>query len=155
MQITNYFRTSLTLYLHYPLQPSLLLVPYSLGKLKIPRSSSSISVSPTNISHLVFGIASSANTWIKKRAYIESWWQPNTTRGYIFLDRVPKESQQWPSTFPPLRVSEDTSRYREYNKHPNPHAIRMARIILETFREEKKGVRWYIMADDDTIFFFG
>ena len=29
----------------------------------------------------------------------------------------------------------------------------MARIILETFREEKKGVRWYIMADDDTIFF--
>ena len=29
----------------------------------------------------------------------------------------------------------------------------MARIILETFREENKGVRWYIMADDDTIFF--
>ena len=101
----------------------------------------------------MFGIASSANTWIKKRAYIESWWQPNTTRGYIFLDRVPKESQQWPSFFRPFRVSEDTSRYKEYDKHPNPQAIRMARIIVETFREEKKGVRWYIMADDDTIFF--
>ncbi|KAM3739840.1 hypothetical protein ACB098_08G052800 [Castanea mollissima] len=124
-----------------------------LASLKYQGSSSSISVSPTNISHLVFGIASSANTWINKRAYIESWWQPNTTRGYIFLDRVPKESQQWPSTFPPFRVSEDTSRYKEYDKHPNPHAIRMARIILETFRGENKGVRWFIMADDDTIFF--
>ena len=129
--------------------------PTLLASLKYQGSSSSISVSPTNISHLVFGIASSANTWIKKRAYIESWWQPNTTHGYIFLDRVPKESQQWPSSFPPFRVSEDTSRYKEYNKHPNPQATRMARIILETFREENKGVRWYIMADDDTIFFFG
>lgn len=124
-----------------------------LANFRYKLSSSSIADSPTNISHLVFGIASSANTWKNKRAYIESWWQANTTQGFIFLDRAPKESLQWPSTIPPFRVSEDTSRYKEYNKHPNPNAIRMARIILETFREENKGVRWYIMADDDTIFF--
>lgn len=34
-----------------------------------------------------------------------------------------------------------------------PHAIRMARVILETFREGDKDVRWYVMADDDTVLF--
>lgn len=118
-------------------------------------SSSSIVDSPTNISHLVFGIASSAKTWESKKPYIEAWWLPNKTRGFVYLDRAPKETLQiqWPSSSPPFRVSQDTSTYQEYNKHANPHAIRMARIIFELFREENKGVRWYIMADDDTIFF--
>jgi hypothetical protein len=103
----------------------------------------------------VFGIASSAKTWESKKPYIEAWWLPNKTRGFVYLDRAPKETLQiqWPSSSPPFRVSQDTSTYQEYNKHANPHAIRMARIIFELFREENKGVRWYIMADDDTIFF--
>ncbi|KAK9280298.1 hypothetical protein L1049_013986 [Liquidambar formosana] len=112
-----------------------------------------ITDNPTNISHLAFGIAGSVNTWRNKRSYIEAWWQPNITRGYLFLERDPKEFLPWPSSSPPFRVSEDTSRYKEYNKHPMPHAIRMVRVILETFREGNKGVRWYVMADDDTILF--
>ncbi|XP_059431206.1 uncharacterized protein LOC132164677 [Corylus avellana] len=118
-----------------------------------PSSSSSIVDSPTNITHLVFGIASSAKTWESKKPYMEAWWLPNKTRGFVYLDRAPKETPHWPSSSPPFRVSQDTSRYKEYNKHANPHAIRMARIIFELFREENKGVRWYILADDDTIFF--
>ncbi|KAK9154356.1 hypothetical protein Sjap_001836 [Stephania japonica] len=34
-----------------------------------------------------------------------------------------------------------------------PFAIRMARVILESFREDKEYVRWYVMADDDTVLF--
>ncbi|XP_040992203.1 uncharacterized protein LOC121239127 isoform X1 [Juglans microcarpa x Juglans regia] len=119
------------------------------------RTSSSTADPQTNISHLVFGIASSANTWKNKRPYVEAWWQPNKTQGFVFLDRAPAdhESQQWPPSSPPFRVSQDTSRYKEYNRHPNRHAIRMARVVLELFREVNKGVRWYVMADDDTVFF--
>ncbi|CAI9776404.1 unnamed protein product [Fraxinus pennsylvanica] len=29
----------------------------------------------------------------------------------------------------------------------------MTHLILETFKAEKEGVRWYILADDDTVFF--
>ncbi|KAA8549317.1 hypothetical protein F0562_001001 [Nyssa sinensis] len=108
---------------------------------------------PTNISHLVFGIAGSSNTWRNKKWFIESWWRPNITRGYLFLDRPPTELLPWPPSSPPFRVSEDNSRYKEYNKHAMPHAIRMVRVIEETFKAEHNGsVRWYVMADDDTVF---
>ncbi|KAH6766026.1 hypothetical protein C2S52_017009 [Perilla frutescens var. hirtella] len=111
--------------------------------------------SATNISHLVFGIAASSNTWRNKRLYVQAWWRPNVTRGYVFMDRTPTEHLPWPSTYPPFRVSEDNSRYREYNKHRMPFAIRMVRVIEETFKvaeEEGDGrVRWYVMADDDTV----
>ena len=68
--------------------------------------------SPTNITHLVFGIASSSNTWAKRRHSIESWWQPNVTRGFLFLDRAHREFFPWSPSSPPLRISEDTSRYK-------------------------------------------
>ena len=29
--------------------------------------------------------------------------------------------------------------------------MRIVRTVLETFREGDKGVRWYVMADDDTV----
>ena len=109
--------------------------------------------SPTNLSDLVFGIAASVNTWRTKRIYIDAWWRPNITRGYLFLERTPTNFLPWPSSFPPFRVSEDISRYQPYNKHRMPHAIRMVRVIAETYREENKGVRWYVMADDDTVLF--
>ncbi|KAK9127012.1 hypothetical protein Scep_015858 [Stephania cephalantha] len=107
----------------------------------------------TNISHIVFGIAGSANTWKNKRPYIESWWRPNITRGFLWLDRAPKEHLPWPSSSPPFRISQDIKRFHDYNNHAMPFAIRMARVILESFREEKEDVRWYVMADDDTVLF--
>ncbi|KAK2996813.1 hypothetical protein RJ639_019076 [Escallonia herrerae] len=113
--------------------------------------STSKTISPTKIDHIVFGIVGSSNTWSYKRWYTQSWWKPNVTRGFLFLDRAPIEHLPWPPSYPSVRVSEDTSRFNEYNKHRMPFAIRMVRVILETFKAENKGVRWYVMADDDTV----
>lgn len=108
--------------------------------------------SPTNISHLFFGIAGSSNTWSNKRWYVHAWWRPNVTRGLVFMDKSPVEHLPWPSTYPSFRVSEDNSRYKEYNKHAMPFAIRMVRVVEETFKAgHEEGVRWYVMADDDTV----
>ncbi|PHT30739.1 hypothetical protein CQW23_29659 [Capsicum baccatum] len=50
------------------------------------------------------------------------------------------------------RISSDNSRYAPYNKHRMPFAIRMVRVIEETFMlHHGPGVRWYVMADDDTV----
>ncbi|XP_074364865.1 uncharacterized protein LOC141705896 [Apium graveolens] len=104
----------------------------------------------TNISHLVIGIASSSNLWRYRKPYIESWWKPNVTRGFIFLDRAPDE----PSSFPPYRISEDSSRYNAFNRRKSPHIIRLARVVEEIFNAENEDdVRWYVIADDDTILF--
>ncbi|XP_019159699.1 PREDICTED: uncharacterized protein LOC109156312 [Ipomoea nil] len=111
----------------------------------------------TNLSHVVFGITSSVKTWKSKKWYVESWWRPNTTRGYVFLDGPPGRGR-WAASWPPYRVSEDTSRYRAYDKHPLKHAIRMSRAVVEAFREAagKEGApappRWFVLSDDDTVF---
>ncbi|KAK6118594.1 hypothetical protein DH2020_047662 [Rehmannia glutinosa] len=116
---------------------------------------SSSSTTPTNVSHVVFGIAGSTSTWPNRKCYIESWWRPNITRGYVFFETFPNNNDfhPWPHSSPPFRISEDTSKYKAYDKHLFTQAIRMARLILETFNVEKQGVRWYVLADDDTVFF--
>lgn len=110
--------------------------------------------SSTNITHLVFGIASSTRTWRIKKSYTESWWQPNITRGYVFLDKISGNLLPWPNSSPPFIISKDTnSKYKNYDKHPIPQTIRMTRMILELFEAENEDVRWYILSDDDTVFF--
>ncbi|KAJ4724297.1 Glycoprotein-N-acetylgalactosamine 3-beta-galactosyltransferase 1 [Melia azedarach] len=117
-------------------------------------SSSSNMTSPTNISHIVFSVAGTVKGLKYRKAYIEAWWRPNVTRGYLFLDRFPsKEFLPWPSSSPPFRVNEDISRVKAYEKIRKSFQIRVFRTILETFREGDKDVRWYVMADDDTILF--
>lgn len=111
---------------------------------------------PTNISHIVIGIASSVELWKYRKPYIESWWQPNITKGYLFLDREPTNFLPWPtSSSPPYRVSENTTKYKPYDKHPMKSFIRMVRVIVESVRETcgDQGIRWYVIADDDTILF--
>ncbi|XP_059451161.1 uncharacterized protein LOC132181964 [Corylus avellana] len=110
--------------------------------------------SPTNISHIVFGIVGALNTWNSRKPYVESWWRPNITRGYLFLDKPPgPEFQPWPSNLPPLRVSEDVRKIPTLPKTVKPIPARIVRAIIEAFREGDKNVRWYVMGDDDTIFF--
>lgn len=115
--------------------------------------------SPTNLSHIVFGITGTTVTWSNRRWYVESWWSPNKTKGYVFMDKPPlTEHLPWPSLSPPLRISEDNSRYKDYDRHRTAHAIRTLRVIEETFKadKERKGegeVRWYVMVDDDTVLF--
>ncbi|KAL6966540.1 hypothetical protein U1Q18_032319 [Sarracenia purpurea var. burkii] len=99
--------------------------------------------SPTNISHLVFGLVGSVDAWRHRKAYIESWWRPNVTRGYVFLDTAPTaELLPWSPDSPPLRVSDDTSGIVQESKHVAPVMVRMVHAISEVFRERDGGVRW-------------
>ncbi|XP_057768559.1 uncharacterized protein LOC130988647 [Salvia miltiorrhiza] len=112
----------------------------------------------TNATHIVFGIAASASTWSHRKHYVQSWWRPNITRGYVFLDKIQPDLLPWPNhTLPPFRISQDTSKYRDYDRHRARQAIRMALIISEAFDTERPqpqgGVRWFVMADDDTVVF--
>ncbi|KAL2898905.1 Beta-1 3-glucosyltransferase [Bienertia sinuspersici] len=110
--------------------------------------------SPTNISHIVIAIAGSTDAWKFRRPYLESWWQPNVTKGYIYLDFEPRKFLPWPTSTPPYRVSESTLRYKPYDRHPTKCAIRLFRVIAETFKEtQDQDIRWYVMTDDDTILF--
>ncbi|GMQ00822.1 hypothetical protein CsSME_00047725 [Camellia sinensis var. sinensis] len=47
--------------------------------------------SPINLTHLAFGLAGSLNAWRYRKAYIESWWCPNGTRGYLFFNTHPTD----------------------------------------------------------------
>ena len=105
---------------------------------------------PTNISHIVFGIGGSAKTWTHRRHYSELWWRPNITRGFVWLDEKPRPNTQWPENSPPYRVSEDWTRFKHSSSQS---AVRIARIVLESFRVGLPDVRWFVMGDDDTVFF--
>ncbi|KAG5566959.1 hypothetical protein RHGRI_002498 [Rhododendron griersonianum] len=116
-------------------------------------SQTSNSLPPTNATHIAFGIASLSGTWQNRRYYVESWWRPNVTRGFLFLDKTRKDFFPWSPASPPLQLFEDTSRYEDYNKHKARQAIRMVHMIAVIFRAENQGVRWYAFMDDDTVVF--
>ncbi|KAF7143184.1 hypothetical protein RHSIM_Rhsim05G0204500 [Rhododendron simsii] len=112
--------------------------------------SRNVSIGPTNISHIVFGIGGSAKTWAHRRRYSELWWQPDVTRGYVWLDERPGRRTTSPGKSPPYRVSENWTRFKYSSSQP---AVRIARIVLESFRLGLPDVRWFVMGDDDTVFF--
>ena len=109
-------------------------------------------IGETNISHIQFGVAGSVTTWNERRHYSELWWEPNVTRGYVWLDGKPDAaaSVPWPKNSPPYRVSEDWSRFKYSSSQA---AVRIARIVSESFRVGLPNVRWFVMGDDDTVFF--
>ncbi|PWA88602.1 hypothetical protein CTI12_AA114580 [Artemisia annua] len=110
--------------------------------------------STTNISHLVFGLLGSTRAWHYRKPYIESWWRPNVTRGFLYLDTNPtNDLLPWSPASPPFRVSDDISKLLKEIKHVAPIMARMVHGVIEVFREEREGVRWYIMGDDDSMFF--
>nr|GMD71466.1 uncharacterized protein LOC109154389 [Ipomoea batatas] len=110
--------------------------------------------SPTNISHLLFGLIGSEKTWHYRKAYTESWWRPGVTRGYLYLDVAPTgDLLPWSPSSPPYRVSDDISRMVKETKHVAPVMARMVHGIMEVFRERHEGVRWVVMGDDDSVFF--
>ncbi|KAH7537153.1 hypothetical protein FEM48_Zijuj03G0061700 [Ziziphus jujuba var. spinosa] len=116
------------------------------------RTSRDVSVGesgPTNISHILFGIGASVKTLPKRRPYMEQWWVPNATRGYLWLDEEPKEEKQKTGSIP-YRVSEDWTRFRYLSSQS---AVRIARIVLESFKLGLPNVRWFVMGDDDSVFF--
>ncbi|KDP35680.1 hypothetical protein JCGZ_09118 [Jatropha curcas] len=110
-------------------------------------------VEKTNISHILFGIGGSAKTWNDRRRYCELWWKPNVTRGYVWLEEKPSETETWPETSPAYKVSEDTSRFKYSCSYGSRSALHIARIVKESFELGLDNVRWFVMGDDDTVFF--
>ncbi|KAM3202515.1 hypothetical protein P3L10_030139 [Capsicum annuum] len=114
-----------------------------------------ISISDTNISHLVFGLLGSEEAWHHRKPYIESWWRPNVTIGLLLLD-VPPQGEDllpWSLNSPPYRLSDDVPKLVNETNHVDPRVLRMVHGIMEVVREAHEGVRWVIMGDDDSIFF--
>ncbi|PKA47784.1 hypothetical protein AXF42_Ash021114 [Apostasia shenzhenica] len=109
------------------------------------------SSAPLSLSHIVFGIAGSSNLWPRRREYIRLWWRPGVMRGHVWLDDYVRQPRNASTSLPPMRVSEDISRFRYTNPTGHPSGLRIARIILETFRLGHRGARWFMLCDDDTI----
>lgn len=103
----------------------------------------------------MFVLGGSTRLWKFRRPYIESWWRENITRGNIWLDFAPPQDfLPWPSSSPRFQVNEDITKLRVYPKLVSPNDVRIYRSILETFIiRDDKDVRWYVMGDDDTVFF--
>ncbi|XP_028758794.1 uncharacterized protein LOC114717766 [Neltuma alba] len=105
-----------------------------------------------NVSNIVFCIAASVKTWKNKKPYIESWWRPNITRGYVFFEHTPgKDSLPWPATSPPYKVHGDVTKLRIFKKFPSPIQVRILRSITKTFEQRDENVKWFVMTDDDTV----
>ncbi|KAF8402969.1 hypothetical protein HHK36_011062 [Tetracentron sinense] len=128
-------------------------IGYSGDKSELHHHISGEEYEKTNISHIIFGIGGSAKTWKDRRHYSELWWKPNITRGFVWLDEKPAEYEPWPEKSPPFQVSEDSSRFKYTNPYGTRSAVRIARIVSESFRLGLENVRWFVMGDDDTVFF--
>ncbi|GJS79945.1 glycoprotein-N-acetylgalactosamine 3-beta-galactosyltransferase, partial [Tanacetum coccineum] len=95
-----------------------------------------------------------SKAWHYRKPYIESWWRPNLTRGYLYLDTAPtNDLLPWSLNSPPYRISDDNTKLLKKTHHVAPIMVRMVHAVIEVFREEREGVRWYVMGDDDSVFF--
>jgi hypothetical protein len=54
---------------------------------------------------------------------------------------------------PPFRLSANTSQFKYSRRRGNRAALRLSRIVTETFRLGLQNVDWFVMGDDDTVFF--
>ena len=99
----------------------------------------------TNLSHLMFVLVGGSSTWRDRKVYVESWWRPNKTRGYIFFDVEPSEEfQPWSRALPPLKVNEDLKKLKIYPRLRNRIHTRIYRSILENYMlKQDEDVRWY------------
>ncbi|KAL2535815.1 hypothetical protein Fot_17206 [Forsythia ovata] len=140
----------------YPICPATDFFPL-LKRRAFPTNESSLANSmdsPTNINHLVFGLLGSERAWHHRKAYIESWWRPNVTRGYLYLDKAPMgDLVPWSKNSPPYKVYEDLTEFLRETWVRSPVIIRMVHGIMEVFRQERGNIRWLVIGDDDSIFF--
>lgn len=104
----------------------------------------------TEVKHIVFGIAASANLWEKRKEYVKTWWRPRETRGIVWMDRKVRTRRN--EGLPEIRVSKDTSKFKYTNRQGHRSAIRISRVVSEALRLGLKDVRWFVMGDDDTVF---
>ncbi|KAF2292160.1 hypothetical protein GH714_014693 [Hevea brasiliensis] len=120
------------------------------------KSSSENVHAPTNLGHFVFGIASNKNSWPKRKEFVKLWWKPEQMRGCVFLESLLEDANSYndsSTSFPPVCISEDTSRFRYTYRNGLRSAIRVARVVSETVALNHSDVRWFVFGDDDTVFF--
>lgn len=106
----------------------------------------------TDLSRIVFGIAAATDMWWGRKEYLKLWWRPAQMRGYVFLDKPPY-GNFWPPEWPPYRISENTSHFEYTYKGGWRSAIRISRIVSEMLRMDLPNVDWFVVGDDDTLFF--
>ncbi|KAL8162484.1 hypothetical protein V2J09_013973 [Rumex salicifolius] len=114
-------------------------------------TSPAATLTPTSLKHIVFGIGSGADQWESRKPYVKFWWRPHQTRGFVWLDKEVINSDETGS--PVLKVSEDTSGFEYTNRYGPRSGLRMTRIVSEMARMGIHDVRWFVMGDDDTVFF--
>ncbi|KAJ7531809.1 hypothetical protein O6H91_14G059500 [Diphasiastrum complanatum] len=139
---------------HYAQHKSAVLHVFPQAKSALPDilsdSATKISVFKTNLSHIVFGIAASAKLWEKRKHYIKAWWMPKMMRGFVWLDQMVVQNAS--EGLPPLKLSADTAQFKYTHKKGNRAAIRISRVVSETYRIRLPDVQWFVMGDDDTVF---
>jgi hypothetical protein len=103
----------------------------------------------------VFGIGASASLWESRRENIKVWWRPGNMRGFVWLDKpVPEYFSRNSSTeLPGIKISADTSKFPYTHGAGSRSALRISRIVSESYRLGLPGVRWFAMGNDDTVFF--
>ncbi|MCD7460183.1 hypothetical protein HAX54_043032 [Datura stramonium] len=112
---------------------------------------------PTNLSlsQLFFSIAASSSSFSHRLPYINLWYIPNSTNAVVFVDDPISTPPSVSS--PPILVSSDTSNFPYSFPSGRRSAIRIARIVKDTFDLVKNvnfsDTRWFIFGDDDTVFF--
>ncbi|CAM6107851.1 unnamed protein product [Calypogeia fissa] len=103
----------------------------------------------TSIDRILFGIGANDGSWTERRECIKLWWRQET-RGFVWVDQ---NLTSWKKGDPPYKVSEDTSRFSYTHPSNLRSALRISRIVVESFRLGLQDVDWFVMGDDDTLFF--
>ncbi|KAE8782507.1 hypothetical protein D1007_44174 [Hordeum vulgare] len=122
---------------------------------RVRKPKPSADAAPTGLRHILFGIGASSNMWKSRKEYIRVWWRPGKMRGFVWLDKpVPEYYSRNSSTgLPALKISADTSKFPYTHGAGSRSALRISRIVSESYRLGLPGVRWFVMGDDDTVFF--
>lgn len=106
----------------------------------------------TDLNHIVFGIGASARLWETRKEYVKLWWRGGKMRGYVWFDEWIPSMDAWDRGLPPWKISANTSGFKYTHKQGSRSAIRISRIVSESFRLGLADVRWFVMGDDDTVF---
>ncbi|CAK7336830.1 unnamed protein product [Dovyalis caffra] len=94
----------------------------------------------------------SSQTWNERQEYLKSWWRPGEMRGAVWMEQTVKNGAN-DHLLPPIKISSDVSHFQYENPTGDRSALRLTRIVSETLKLDMEDVRWFVMGDDDTLFF--
>ncbi|CAN0874930.1 hypothetical protein LINGRAHAP2_LOCUS10536 [Linum grandiflorum] len=130
-----------------------IVVQYAYPPYESPPSKRSSSIGyGTELKHLVFGVAASADLWETRKEYVKVWWRSRYTRAIVWMDRPVVNSSSSFDGLPEIMISGDTSEFKYSNRQGHRSALRISRVVSETLKLGLKDVRWFVMGDDDTVF---